>query len=68
MGLKEIIAIRQYIDFDVDGIAFRAYEVKFTTEKTEGRFTVNILADEYTPEKARELASQKADEIDEVIG
>jgi len=68
LGLKEIIAIRQYVDFDDDGIMFRAFEVKFTTEKTAGRFVVNIRVADYTPEKARELASQKADEIDEVIG
>ncbi len=68
MGLKEIKAIRQYTDFDVDGKMFRAYEVKFTTERTEGEFSVDIRTEEYTPEKARELASQRADEIDELIG
>lgn len=68
MGLKEIVAIRQYVDFDVDGKMFRAFEVKFTTEKTAGVFVIDIPVADYTPEKAREMASQKADEIDEVIG
>ena len=67
MGLKEITAIRQYTDFDVDGKVVKMYEVTFTTEKTEGEFTLDIRAEDYTPEKAREMASQKAEEIDGVI-
>ena len=68
MGLKEILGIRQYIDFDSDGKAFRAYEVKFTTEKTEGTFTLDMRADDYTAEKAREMAKARADEIDKAVG
>jgi len=68
MGLKEILGIRQYLDFDVDGKAFRAYEIRFTTEKTEGTFIFDMKVDDYTAEKAKELAESKAEEIDKAVG
>lgn len=68
MGLKEILSIRQYIDFDVDGKAFRAYEITFRTEKTEGMFTLDIRADEYTADKAKDMAAERAIEIDKAVG
>lgn len=68
MGLKEIRSIRQYTDFDVDGKAFRAYEITFRTERTEGEFTLDIKAEDYTAEKARELAEARAEEIDKAVG
>jgi len=68
MGLKEITRIRQYTDFDVDGKAFRAYEITFRTEKTEGKFTLDMKAEEYTAEKAKELAEARAEEIDKAVG
>ena len=68
MGLKEIRSIRQYTDFDVDGKVFRVYEVTFTTEKTEGEFTLDIPMDEYTAELAREKAEARAEEIDKAVG
>ena len=68
MGLKEIRAVRQYTDFDVDGKVVKMYEVTFTTEKTEGEFTLDIRAEEYSAEKARELAEARAEEIDKAVG
>ena len=40
----------------------------FTTEKTEGKFVLDIPRDEYTAEKARELAELRAEEIDKAVG
>ncbi|MBA7482672.1 hypothetical protein ES707_18166 [subsurface metagenome] len=68
MGVRGKLKIRQYIDFDVDGKMFRAMEIKFRTEKTEGEFVVTMRADEFTAELARELAEAKAEEIDKAVG
>ena len=68
MGLKEIVHIRQYTDFDPDGKIQLMYEVTFTTEKTAGSFTLDIKREEYTAEKARELAVLRAEEIDRAVG
>lgn len=68
MGLKEIRSIRQYTGFDVDGKIVKMYEVTFTTQKTAGEFTFDIKAEEYTPEKARKQAAEKAESIDKVVG
>jgi len=68
LGLKEITRVRQYLDFDVDGKAFKAYEITFTTEKTEGTFTLDMKVDEYTAEKAKDLAGARAEEIDKAVG
>ena len=68
MGLKEILGVRQYTDFDVDGKVVKMYEVAFTTEKTEGEFTLDVPVEEYTAEKARALAKARAEEIDAAIG
>jgi len=68
MGLKEITRVRQYTDFDADGRVQMMYEVTFTTEKTEGTFTLNIKRDDYTAEKAKELAAAQAEEIDKAVG
>ena len=68
MGLRGPLKIRQYVDFDVDGNMFRAYEISFRTEKTEGEFRLDIPATEFTAEHARELAEAKAEEIDKAVG
>lgn len=66
--MKKILGIRQYTDFDPSGKVRIMYEVKFTTEKTEGDFTLDIARDEYTTEKAKELAEAQAEEIDQAVG
>ena len=68
MGLRGKLKIRQYVDFDVDGKMFRVHEITFRTEKTEGEFKLDMRADEYTAEKARELAEAQAKEIDKAVG
>lgn len=67
MGLREIRSIRQYIDFDVDGRVRKMYEVTFLTERTEGEFTLDLPAEGYTAEKARELAAARAEEVDKAV-
>jgi len=68
MGLKKITRVREYVDFNVDGKMFRAYEITFTTEKTEGEFKLDIPVKEYTPEKAKDLATVQAIAIDKAVG
>ena len=68
MGLKEILSVRQYVDFDVMGRVRNMYEVTYTTEKTLGEFTFAIPVDEYTAELAREKAEARAEEIDKAVG
>ena len=68
MGLNEITRVREYTDFDADGRIQMMYEVTFTTEKTEGTFTLNIKRDDYTAAHARELAEAQAEEIDKAVG
>ena len=68
MGLKRIVAIRQYTTFTSDGKILKMYEVKFTTEKTEGEFTFDVPKDEYDPDEVKGRAKAKADKIDAAIG
>ena len=68
MGLKKIVGIRQYTSFTPAGKVVKMYEVKFTTEKTEGEFTLDIPMDEYTAKKATGMAQARAEEIDAAIG
>ena len=67
MGLKEVTRIREYVDFDAAGKVVKMFEVTFTTEKTETPFTFDLKAEEYTSEKARKLAEEKAEDIDKAI-
>jgi len=68
MGLKEILGVRQYTDFDVDGKVVQMYEVTFTTEKTEGEFSLDVKVEEYTADMAKGRAAAQAEEIDAAIG
>lgn len=67
MGLKEVVGIRQYTTFTKGGKVQKMYEVTFTTEKTEGEFTLDIPMDEYTAKKAVQQASTRADQIDKAF-
>jgi hypothetical protein len=64
MGLKKIVGVRQYTTFTPMGKVVKMYEVKFVTEKTEGEFTFDVPADEYTAARAVEMAQAQAKEID----
>ena len=68
LGLDKIVDIRQYTWFTPAGKMERRYEVKFTTDKTEGEFTFDLSMEEYTRELATETAKERANEIDDVIG
>jgi len=68
MGLKKITRIRQYTDFDSDGKVVKMYEVTFTTEKTEGEFTLDLPAKDYSAETAKDQAAACAIEIDKAVG
>lgn len=68
MGLKKIVGIRQYTSFTPAGKVVRMYEVKFTTEKTEGEFTFDVPQDEYNAEDALAVARGHAVEIDKAVG
>ena len=68
MGLKGIVGIRQYTSFTPAGKVAKMYEVKFTTEKTEGEFTFDVPQDEYTAEDALAVARARAVEIDKAVG
>jgi len=67
MGLKGIVGIRQYTTFTPAGKVAKMYEVKFTTEKTDGEFTFDVPAAEYSPEKAVKEAQARAGQIDAAI-
>jgi len=67
MGLKKIVGIRQYTTFTPAGKVQKMYEVTFTTEKAEGEFTFDIPKDEYSAEKAVQMATGRAEEIDAAI-
>jgi hypothetical protein len=67
MGLKKIVAVRQYTTFTPAGKVIQMYEVKFVTQKTEGEFTLDIPKDEYTAAKAVEMAAAQAKEIDAAV-
>ena len=66
-GLKKITNIRQYTSFTPAGKVLKMYEVTYTTEKTEGDFTFDIPKDEYTAEKAVEMARDRAEQIDKAF-
>lgn len=68
MGVRGELKIHQYLDFNVDRKLVKMMEITFRTEKTEGEFTLSMLASEFTAERARELAEKAAEEIDKAVG
>ena len=67
MGLKRIVGIRQFTWFTPAGKMQRKYRVTFETDKTDGAFTFDLVADEYTKDKAISMAKARAYEIDATI-
>ncbi len=67
MGLKAIVGIRQYTTFTAAGKVQKMYEVKFTTEKTEGEFTFDVSMDKYSADAATKEAKTRAEQIDAAI-
>jgi len=64
MGLSEILDITETQEPTPQGDLQRTFRVQFTTEETSGAFTVDIPADEFSPEVAQERAREQAEEID----
>ncbi|GAH42888.1 unnamed protein product, partial [marine sediment metagenome] len=48
MGLEKITGIRQYTDFTPAGKVIKMYRVTYTTQKTDGEFTLDIPANDYS--------------------
>lgn len=66
-GLDKIVGIRQFTEFTKAGKVQKVYRVTYTTEKTDGEFTLDIPKDEYTAAKALKLAREGAKQIDLAI-
>lgn len=64
MGLAEIIDIVEVRQPGPTGELQTVFRVTFTTERTSGSFTVEIPADEFAPDVARQRAQERAQEID----
>ncbi len=67
MGLEKIVGIRQYTTFTGAGKVVKMYEVTFTTEKTDGEFTLDIPKAEYTAAKAIKEAKALAVQLDSAV-
>lgn len=64
MGLNEVIDVDETQQPNAQGELERVFRVTFTTEQTSGAKTVDIPADDFSPEQARQRAAERAEEID----
>jgi len=64
MGLSEILDITETQQPNEQGELERVFQVSFLTEETSGEKTVDIPEGEFSPDVARQRASEKAREID----
>jgi hypothetical protein len=67
MGLSEILDIDETQQVGPQGELQRVYRVTFLTQETSGSKTVDIPAEDFTPELARQRAEQQAAEIDQAF-
>jgi len=67
MGLADILDITETQVPNAQGELQRTFRVSFTTEETSGAKTIQIPADEFTPDRAREQAEQEAEAIDAAL-
>lgn len=67
MGLSEVIDIRETQQPDGRGDLVRTFVVEFLTEETSGPKSIRIPANEFSPELARERASEEAKAIDQAV-
>lgn len=67
MGLQEIVDIRETTSVDAQGGLETVFQVVFTTEETSGSKTIEIPADEFSPDVARQRAQERAEELDQAI-
>lgn len=67
MGLDQILDITETQVPGPQGNLVKQFQVIFTTEATTGSFTVEIPADEFSPDAARAQAEARAEEIDQAF-
>jgi hypothetical protein len=68
MGLTEIIDIRETVITDTTGQLQDALEVQFLTEGTSGTKSVTLPAADFSPDRARAEARDKAEQLDSLTG
>jgi hypothetical protein len=68
MGLTEILDITETVVTDNTGQLQDALEVQFLTENTSGVKTVTVLAAEFSVDRARAEARDKAEQLDQLTG
>jgi hypothetical protein len=68
MGLSEIVDITETVVTDNTGTLQDALEVQFLTENTSGIKTVTLLAEDFSTDRARAEARDKAQQLDQLAG
>jgi hypothetical protein len=68
MGLTEIIDITETVTTDNTGQLQDALEVQFLTENTSGVKTVTLSAEDFSTDRARAEARDKAEQLDQLTG
>jgi hypothetical protein len=68
MGLTEIIDITETVTTSNTGQLQDALEVQFLTENTSGVKTVTLSAEDFSPDRARAEARDKAQQLDQLTG
>jgi hypothetical protein len=68
MGLTEIIDITETVTTDSKGQLQDALEVQFLTENTSGVKTVTLSAADFSVDRARAEARDKAQQLDQLTG
>lgn len=68
MALEEIIDIAEIRQPGPTGELETFERVTFTTEETSGSFVVDIPEEDFSPDVARDMAADKAEEIDAAFG
>jgi hypothetical protein len=68
MALTEILDITETVTTDNTGQLQDALEVQFLTENTSGIKTVTLPADEFSTDRARAEARDKAEQLDQLTG
>jgi hypothetical protein len=67
MGLSEITDIGQSVAIDDQGALQDVFVIRFQTEATSGRKSIEIPASEFTPDVASARAEARAEEIDRAV-
>jgi hypothetical protein len=68
MALTEILDITETVVTDNTGQLQDALEVQFLTENTSGVKTVTLSAEDFSVDRARAEARDKAEQLDQLTG